>query len=242
MHKKKSLGQHFLKNPYYLGLVADAAHIQKGDVVVEVGPGEGTLTEVLLARGAHVIALEKDSRLIDLLREKFKNKKFEVIEGDALNFDPSDYKLKAKNYKLVGNVPYYITGALFKKFLSAARHPSTLVFLVQKEVGERIARSSKESILSLSVKVYGTPTYVKSVPRGVFNPPPRVDSAIVSVSGISRKHFKKKQHEERFFELVRKGFGGKRKKLKNNLGDMAGIFGDRRAEDLSIKEWLILSE
>ncbi len=235
MQKKKSLGQHFLKNPYYLGLVADAAQIKSGEVVVEVGPGEGTLTRALLDRGAQVIAIEKDRRLIPLLKEKFAGKNIEIIEGDALEFVPP------KKYKVVGNIPYYISGALFKKFLTAKNQPSTLVFLVQKEVGERIARSVKESILSLSVKAYGTPAYIKTVPRGAFAPAPKVDSAIVAVGGISRDNFKNKAHEERFFELVRKGFSGKRKKLRNNLGEAAGALGESRAEDVPLAQWLALA-
>ena len=113
MLKKKSLGQHFLNNPYYLGLVADAVQIHKGETVVEIGPGEGSLTSALLERGAQVIAVEKDARLIPVLKEKFKDKKFKVLEADALTFEPP------KKYKLVGNIPYYISGALFKKFLEA---------------------------------------------------------------------------------------------------------------------------
>lgn len=235
--KKKSLGQHFLHNRHYLNMVADAAHIKKGEMVVEVGPGDGALTAVLLEQGATVVALEKDSRLIALLQEKFAGKKFTVVEGDALEYEPA-----FKTYKVVGNVPYYITGALFKKFLTAKRQPSTLVFLVQKEVGERIARSKKESILSLSVKAYGNPLYIKTVPRGAFVPAPKVDSAIVAVEGVSRKHFASAAHEERFFELVRKGFSSKRKKLKNNLGAQAGELGNERAEDLTLDQWLVLSK
>src|SRR3989344_5983319 len=134
MQKKKSLGQHFLRSLSYLNAVADAAEIKAGDTVVEIGPGEGTLTEVLLARGARVVAVEKDFRLIPVLKEKFAEQNFEVVEGDALLFEPA-----FKNYKVVGNIPYYITGALLKKFLSGAAQPTTLVFLVQKEVAERIA-------------------------------------------------------------------------------------------------------
>jgi 16S rRNA (adenine1518-N6/adenine1519-N6)-dimethyltransferase len=234
MYKKKSLGQHFLRNAHYLNAVADAAEITKGDVVVEIGPGEGTLTEVLLARGARVVAIEKDARLIPMLKEKFSNTNLEVIEGDALEFEPP------KTYKLVGNIPYYITGALLRTFLSSERQPSLLVFLMQKEVAERIARSKKESILSLSVKAYGEPKYVKTVPRGAFAPPPKVDSAILAVSGVSRKHFKNAAHEKKFFELVKKGFSSKRKKLSSNLGDI-GPLGEKRAEDLSLGEWLALS-
>lgn len=245
MLKKKSLGQHFLHNRHYLEMVADAARIQKGETVVEIGPGEGALTSVLLERGANVVALEKDARLIDVLREKFKGQKFEVIEGDALEYEPA-----FKSYKLVGNVPYYITGALFKKFLSAKRQPATLVFLIQKEVAERIARSEKESILSLSIKAYGTPTYIKSVPAGAFVPPPKVDSAILAVTGISRKSFKNNSHEGKFFEVVRAGFGQKRKLLASNIKGLvkedalekAGIDPKARAEDVPLKAWLALSK
>jgi len=238
MYKKKSLGQHFLHNQHYLKMVADAVGIKKGETVVEIGPGEGALTEALLERGAKVVAIEKDSRLIEVLREKFKGKKFEVLEGDALDFEASAYRLSPKAYKVAGNIPYYITGALFKKFLSGTNQPSTLVFLVQKEVAERIARSKKESILSLSVKAYGAPKYIKSVPAGAFVPPPKVDSAILLVSNISRKNFKNAAHEERFFELIKKAFAGKRKMLRSTLG----IDSVKRPEDLSIEEWLKLAQ
>lgn len=240
--KKKSLGQHFLNSKHYLGLVADAAHVKKGDTVVEIGPGEGTLTAVLLERGAKVIALEKDSRLIGLLRDKFKDKKFEVIEGDALDFAPP------KTYKLVGNIPYYITGALLRKFLSEKNQPSLLVFLMQKEVAERIARSKKESILSLSIKAYGDAKYVKTVPAGAFNPPPKVDSAILAVENISRNQFTNAAHEEKFFELVKKGFSSKRKMLASNLEheysnnlENVGVSPKARAENVPLEAWLQLA-
>src|SRR3989338_1674227 len=171
MQKKKSLGQHFLHSASYLNAVADAADIQQGETVLEVGPGEGTLTEVLLARGAKVIAVEKDSRLISFLQNKFAGKNFEVTEGDALDFEISKYR-NIDHYAVVGNIPYYISGALFKKFLTTEHQPSALVFLVQKEVAERIARSKKETIFSLSGKAYGTPKYIKTVPAGGrFSPP-----------------------------------------------------------------------
>ena len=251
MEKKKSLGQHFLHAKPYLQAVADAAHIKEGETVLEVGPGEGSLTSVLLERGAKVVAIEKDRRLVPLLREKFKHfdiSKFEVIEGDALDFDISNYGLVASGYKLAGNIPYYITGALFKKFLTAPHQPSTLVFLIQKEVAERIARSKKESILSLSIKAYGTPRYIKTVPAGAFCPPPKVDSAILAVENISRKNFESSAHEAKFFELVKKGFSQKRKFLKNNLGpdyysflQKARIDDKARAEDVPLLKWLDLS-
>ncbi len=253
--KKKSLGQHFLHAKNYLNAVADAAQIKEGEVVLEIGPGEGALTEVLLKRGAKVIAVEKDTRLIPLLREKFKNfdiSKFQVVEGDALDFDIStsrNFDISRDRFAVVGNIPYYITGALFKKFLTAPHQPSTLVFLIQKEVGERIARSKKESILSLSIKAYGTPKYIKTVPAGAFSPPPKVDSAILAVEDISRKNFANAAHETKFFELVKKGFSQKRKFLKNNLGpehssilQKAKIEDKARAEDVPLEQWLEISK
>ena len=235
MEKKKSLGQHFLHSASYLNAVADAADIQQGETVLEVGQGEGTLTEVLLARGAKVIEVEKDSRLISFLQNKFAGKEFEVIEGDALDLKIEN--LNIENYKLVGNIPYYISGALFKKFLTTEHQPSTLVFLVQKEVAERIARSKKESILSLSVKAYGTPKYIKTVPAGAFSPPPKVDSAILLVSDISRSNFKNAAHEAEFFALIKKAFGQKRKMLRTTIG----IDSSERPEDLPLATWLDLS-
>lgn len=250
LQKKKSLGQHFLRAKNYLAVAADAAEITPGETVLEIGPGEGTLTEELLARGAHVIAVEKDHRLIPLLQEKFSGQPIEVREADALEFETGEFS--SGSYKVVGNIPYYITGALIKKFLSAEHQPSTLVFLVQKEVADRIARSKKESILSLAVKAYGAPRYIKTVPAGAFSPPPKVGSAILAVSDISREHFTSREHEEQFFDLLHKGFGSKRKFLANNLKPMlgdhlaeafrhAGVAETARAEDVPLEKWLMLA-
>ncbi len=264
MLRKKSLGQHFLTSAHYLTAIADAASVQKGEHVLEIGPGEGALTEVLLTRGAHVLAIEKDHRLIPLLTEKFRGEieagKLKVVEADALEFDIATLPFgKDTGYKVVANIPYYITGALLRKFLEATVQPSSLVFLVQKEVAERIARHGaankvfKESILSLSVKAYGTPTYIKTVPRGAFAPPPTVDSAILLVSDISRDNFTSAAEEERFFELIKSGFAQKRKLLASNLkpvcGDevltkmeKVGISAKARAEDVPLEHWLQLAK
>ena len=258
MYKKKSLGQHFLTSAHYVRLIADAAEIKKGEVVLEIGPGEGVLTRELLARGAKVVAIEKDARLIPVLQETFaeeiKNKTLVIHEADALDYDISKSFSKRQEYKVVANIPYYITGALLKKFLSGETQPATLVFLIQKEVAERIvARDKKESILSLSVKAYGTPKIMAKVPRGAFNPPPTVDSAILLVREVSHKNFKNQKHEDRFFELVRAGFAQKRKLLASNLKKLlgekhsnilknVGISEKVRAEDVSLAQWVSLSK
>ncbi len=253
---KKSLGQHFLRAPAYVRAIADAAAVGVGDTVLEIGPGDGALTAELLSRGARVIALEKDTRLIPILSEKFSQHietgAFTVIETDALEADPAALPITSGNFKLVANIPYYITGALFRKFLSGAVQPSILVFLIQKEVAERIARSKKESILSLALKVYGQVAYVKTVPRGAFSPAPDVDSAILAISGISRANFVDAAHENRYFELLHAGFAQKRKLLKRNIEPVysknallymqeASIPEQARAEDVPLEQWLLLA-
>jgi 16S rRNA (adenine1518-N6/adenine1519-N6)-dimethyltransferase len=255
MLKKKSLGQHFLHAPHYLSLIADTAHIAAGERVLEIGPGEGALTSELLARGAKVTAIEKDSRLIPVLKKKFakeiKKGAFSLFEGDALELSLSDVKIRGK-YKVVANIPYYITGLLIRKFLSEKKPAASLTLLVQKEVAQRIARDKKESILSLSVKVYGDPSYVKTVPRGAFVPPPSVDSAILHVANVSHKNLKDAAAEAKFFALLKAGFGQKRKFLKRNLQKLLGantsaifqqanVADNARAEDLSLSQWLALA-
>lgn len=254
--KKKSLGQHFLHAQNYLATVADAANILQGEHVLEVGPGDGALTRVLLARGARVVAIEKDVRLIPRLKETFAKEitlgQLKIEESDALEINFSTL-FKRQPYKMVANIPYYITGALLKKIFSEKNPPQSVVLLIQKEVAERIARSQKESILSLSIKAYGNPRYIKTVPKGAFSPPPAVDSAILAVENISRKNFKSMEQEKKFFNVVRAGFAQKRKLLKRNLERVfgkeaesriksAGIPLNARAEDVSLEKWLELSK
>jgi 16S rRNA (adenine1518-N6/adenine1519-N6)-dimethyltransferase len=255
MYKKKSLGQHFLNPGAHTHAIAEAVEIVPGELVVEIGPGEGVLTRELLERGARVIVVEKDSRLIPFLAETFRDEvqsgQLQIIEGDALEF-ALPKKLQTSVYKVVGNIPYYITGALLRAFLSAKHQPKTLVFLIQKEVAERIARSKKESLLSLSVKAYGEPQYIKTVPRGAFSPAPKVDSAVLRVRDISRANFKNKLTEQRFFDLIHAGFAQKRKLLVRNLENVlgtkapealqqAGIPQNARAEDVPLEQWLHLT-
>ncbi len=250
LQAKKSLGQHFLRSHRFLSAIAAAGDLAPDDTVLEIGPGEGTLTRELLSRVRKVIAIEKDHRMVPLLNTLFateiKAKRLSIVHGDILSVDISDLNLKKGKYKVVANIPYYISGALFRLFLESGTQPSSVTFLVQKEVAERIARSKKESLLSLSVKAYGTPLYVSKVPRGAFVPPPSVDSAILTIRDISRARFSGKKHEEAFFKLIHAGFAHKRKKLGKALtpyiGEAADRVKDARAEDISITTWLELAK
>lgn len=248
------LGQHLLTNPRVAHTVAKASGAKKGVTVLEIGPGKGALTKELLALGAEVIAVEKDPMMVAALEETFikeiADRTLRVIEGDARSHEP-DHVIPHGAYVVAANIPYYITGELIRTFLTARNQPKTVSLLVQKEVAERIARSKKESILSLSVKVFGNPRYVETVKRGNFNPPPKVDSAVLVITNVSRKNFKKIS-ESRFFKVVKAGFAQKRKTLSGNLKrafgrdveqilEHSGIAPMARAEDVSLEQWLKLA-
>ncbi|MFA6386646.1 MAG: 16S rRNA (adenine(1518)-N(6)/adenine(1519)-N(6))-dimethyltransferase RsmA [Candidatus Paceibacterota bacterium] len=226
VHKaKKSMGQNFLKSKEALFKMCEAGGVEGSDIVVEIGPGKGALTEKLLERAKKVFALEMDRDLVTILEERFKeeikNKKLEIIEGDCLDFNPDTF-FKNTQYKIIANIPYNITGSIIRKFLSDVKNkPTLMALLVQKEVAERIvARDGKESILSLSVKAYATPKYIMKVHKRFFSPEPKVDSAIISINDISNKFFKEKSGEELFFRLIKTGFAHKRKVLRKNLEDL----------------------
>ena len=190
---KKSLGQNFLTNPRVPEWMVDAAELTAGETVLEIGPGTGMLTREFLRRGARVIAIEADARAIELLQESFADAisggGLTLVHADVREINPKDYGLASGKFKLIANIPYYLSGVLFRQFLSGEITPQTLVFLTQKEVAQRIARDKKESLLSLSVKAYGLPRYIKTVSRGNFSPSPKVDSAIIAVYNISKEHF-----------------------------------------------------
>lgn len=257
---KKSLGQNFLKSEKALNLMVSAGNIENTDTVIEIGPGKGILTEKLLEKARKVIAIEKDRDLIEILEEKFeediKNGKLEIINDDCLEFDPSKTKFFTGEYKIVANIPYYITGAIIRKFLESKNQPQTMVLLIQKEVAERIVtRDNKESLLSLSVKAYGTPKYIDKVSKRYFSPSPKVDSAIIAINNVSRGNFESNLLESKFFKLIHAGFAHKRKVLIKNLTDKGysrekivekfkelNINEKARSEDISIEKWLVLSK
>ncbi len=257
---KKSLGQHFLTSPVVPGWMCDAASVSQGDTVLEIGPGTGVLTRELLLRGAKVIALEADMRAIEVLNDTFRDEiakqKLIVLHSDVRDLELSEIEgITDHGFKVVANIPYYLSGMLFRSLLESKIQPTTLVYLVQKEVAKRIStdlsRKEKESLLSLSVKAYGTPQYVRTVSRGHFTPPPNVDSAIIAVQNITRDNFEVVE-ERLFFRLLHIGFGQKRKQLLGNLSKyydrslLTNIFStlslsvSTRAEDMSLEIWLRL--
>lgn len=251
MKRGARLGQHFLNAEWVARDLVAAVAAREGEVIVEVGPGKGALTEKLLATGNIVVAIEKDEALGEFLLGRFKDEiakgKLHLMVGDIRDGDTYDV-LDGRPYVVAANIPYYITGEIIRDFLTAKHQPRSLALLIQKEVAERIvARDGKESILSLSVKAYGKPKVVAKVPAGCFNPPPSVDSAILLVSDISRAFFDSIS-EDLFFKAVKAGFASKRKQLGGNLEKVfgekalpalqgAGVAVTVRAEDVGLEKW-----
>lgn len=253
MRAKQSLGQNFLMHQKTAERIADAAALTPTSVVLEIGPGTGMLTKALLARAGKVIAVEADHELIPVLQETFGEEiqagKLQLIEGDIRTFE---LETLPHGYGVVANIPYYITGEIIRRLLSAAHKPTSVTLLVQKEVAVRIVRDPKESLLSLSVKVYGQPAYAFTVPRGAFLPAPKVDSAVLCITAIANP-FASAKEEERFFEVLHAGFAHKRKRLAKNLEAVAppgvvsqafsdlGLGNDVRAETVSLASWQALA-
>jgi 16S rRNA (adenine1518-N6/adenine1519-N6)-dimethyltransferase len=254
MQAKKSLGQNFLMHARIAERIALSAGLTPDSIVFEIGPGTGMLTRELLKLAKKVIAIEADQALFEKLQSDFAadiaEQRLELFYGDIREFSITSLP---KGYVLVANIPYYLTGEIFKMFLTSDNQPNSMTLLVQKEVAERIvgnlersrgARSKKESILSLSIKVYGTPKYEFTVPRGAFYPAPNVDSAVLTIRDISRKNFATPTEEDHFFALVRAGFAHKRKFVRKNLMEAGLSAGDipekARAEDIALGMWLAL--
>ena len=245
---KKSLGQHWLKDPEILADIAEAAELTGDDVVLEIGPGLGTLTSRLLARANSVTAVEFDADLARKLPGQFPGKKLTVVNQDILQFDLNQLP---KNYKVVANVPYYITSKIVEKLMTAENKPSIAVLLVQKEVAERIAaEAGNMSILSVSVQIFAEAELDIEVPRQFFTPPPKVDSQVVVLRTRNNPLITPEDQRD-FFRIVKAGFSAKRKKLRSSLSGglvidksvaeellkNAGISPDARAEDLAIEDW-----
>jgi len=263
LRAKKSLGQHFFTDEGILHHIATAAELTPEDVVIEVGPGLGVLTRELAKRTRRVIAVETDSRLASVLSEAMaKMANTSVICSDILQSDPALLLTSAgventsPGYKVVANIPYYITSLILRHFLEASLKPSLMVVMVQREVGEAIvAQPGGMSLLAVSVQLYGKPVIAGHVPAQSFYPPPKVDSVILQIKLYEQPPVRVSQTSE-FFNVVRAGFSAPRKQLRNalaqglevspqeaaNLLERAMINPQRRAETLHLQEWARICE
>ena len=256
LRAKKGLGQHFLVDGRVLRRIVAAADLTFEDTVIEVGPGLGILTRELAQQAGRVMAIEADSEMVSALSEvvaRYPN--LTVIHGDILHVDPASLLQPSggvpASYKVVANIPYYITSAVLRYFLEASRQPALMVVMVQKEVGKAIvAQPGDMSLLAVSIQFYGRPSIVARVPARSFYPPPKVDSVILRVD-VYEKPPVSVPSARAFFETVRAGFSAPRKQLRNSLAQglaidtqlAAGLLQRveidprRRAETLSIEEW-----
>ena len=250
---KKELGQHWLKDREILAAIADDADLSSDDTVLEIGPGLGTLTSELLRRAGSVVAVEFDPDLARKLPGQFPGKNLQVVHEDILQFDLDSLPA---GYKVVANVPYYITSKIIEKLMTAKNKPSTVVILVQKEVAERVAAGPGDmSILAVSAQVFANARLGVLVPREYFTPPPKVDSQVVVLETLAMP-LVAPEDEKAFFRVVKAGFVAKRKKLRSSIAAGLGISKpaaeellrhaainpELRAEDLSINDWLRLAK
>lgn len=251
LKNKKHLGQHWLQDRFMLDHIADCAELGSSDTVLEVGPGLGTLTSSLLRQAKRVVAVEFDEDLARKLPGQFPGKDLTVFHQDILQFDTS---VLPAGYKVVANVPYYITSKIIQKFMTDANRPSMVVLLIQKEVAERAAAAPGDmSILAVSAQLYADVSLGEVVPAELFTPPPKVDSQVLILK-TKPLELPEGVSEKQFFRVVKAGFSAKRKKLRSSLSGglaldkdvvelllrQAGISPDARAEDLSIDEWRML--
>jgi len=249
----KSLGQHWLKDREVLAHIAECADLGKEDTVLEIGPGLGTLTSELLRHAESVVAVEFDSELAKKLPAQFPGKKLTVINQDILSFNLSDLPI---GYKVVANVPYYITSKIVQMLLSASNRPSIAVLLVQKEVAERLAAQPGDmSILAVSAQIFAEVRLGDVVKRDLFTPPPKVDSQVV-VLKLREHSLLGDIPEDDFFKVVKAGFSSKRKKLRSSISaalslskeeaesllKSADIDPNDRAEAIDIEAWKRLTK
>lgn len=259
---RTSKGQHFLVDRSVLEKIVAAAQLEPYDRVLEIGPGLGVLTVELAGRAKKVLAVELDAHLADILQTvvtPYPN--VSVAVGNILDWSSEQIAERlGGSFKIVANVPYLITNVLFRKFLTASPQPTELVWLIQKEVAERIcAKPGQMSVLAVSVQLYGTPEYIATVGRGSFSPAPKVDSAIIRVSHLrpwSAVPGTDGLAEKKFWQVVKIGFSSPRKQLPNNLAaglcreksviserlTELGIDPQARPQELAVDDWLGLAK
>lgn len=251
----KKLGQHWLHDDASLRAMVDAAEIHTGDYAVEIGPGLGTLTQYLLNSGAKVHAIEFDNELAKTLRKKLKAQPEQLIitEADIMRFNFAELP---KNYKIVANIPYYLTSGLLRLISETTNPPTQVALLVQKEVAERVcAKPGHTSLLSISTQMYFEVSLGKLVPAELFTPPPKIDSQILMLKRREQPYFGTID-PKLLFRVVKAGFSERRKKLRSSLSgglgltkddvglilQNANISGDLRAQNLNLANWVVLTE
>ena len=262
LRARKGLGQHFLIDEGVLKLIASSAELTTSDVVIEVGPGLGVLSRELASRAGWLVTIELDSRLVVILKKNLAHfLNVTVINDDVLKIDPAALLQREQaglstvtggplHYKVVANLPYYITSAVLRHFLEASLRPRVMVVMVQKEVAQAIvAGPGRMRLLSISVQFYAKPEVIDYVPARCFYPPPEVDSALLKV--VSYPGPAVAVDRDSFFRLVRAGFTASRKQICNSLAHglglpkdevlswlvRVGIAPQRRAETLALEEW-----
>ncbi len=248
MTADKSLGQHWLDNVEALEAITEYAEIKPTDTVLEIGPGLGSLTRYLVRQARHVIAVEFDSELALKLPERISAKNLTVVQADIMEFELDELPI---GYKVVANIPYYLTSNLLRRLAEAANPPHLMVLLVQKEVAERLcAQPGQMSLLSVSVQLYYAAGLGIGVSKELFAPPPKVDSQVVILIRHPKPIFKELD-TQKFFQVVKAGFSERRKKLRSSLSGglglskeqtdqllkRAGIDGDLRAQNLTLDQW-----
>lgn len=252
LKNNKSLGQHWLRDRFVLDAMVDFAGINADDTVLEIGPGLGTLTSAILRQAKAVVAVEYDSELARKLPASFPGKNLKVINADILNYDLTKMP---KGYKVVANLPYYITAKIVQMLITAEHKPASITILIQKEVAERIAQISGSSVLALAVENYAEVELGEVIGPEFFTPPPKVDSQIIRLNLREKPLITDQATEKNFFRVVKAGFSEKRKKLRSSLAGglnlpketteriltEAGIDPNFRAEDLDFQQFLTLS-
>jgi len=259
IHPNKRMGQNFLISKTILREIIKAANLKPSNIVLEIGPGLGILTRELIKKVKKVIAVEKDKKLADILKEELNNDKIEniqIINQDILKFESSSFNLK-EPYKLVANLPYYITGPVIRMFLESTKPPELMVLMVQKEVGKRIcAQPPKMSKLAVFSQFYGKPEIVKFVSKKSFRPQPKVDSVILRIKPLALIDKRLiKTNRKLFSKIVRAGFSQPRKQLINNFSKSLELSREKvekwlkenkiqpsqRAESLTVENWVDLT-
>jgi len=261
LHLRKGLGQHLLADPNVLDKIVQAAELTADSLVLEIGPGLGTLTRALARVAGRVIAVELDEAMVRVLRQELAGlPNLELVMGDILQLEPAALLASVTGaagqpYTVVANLPYYITSAVIRHLLECRRPPRRLVLTVQREVAQRIVAAPGDmSLLAVSVQFYGQPRLVARIPAGAFIPPPKVDSAVIRIDAHAAPPVEV-PGASLFFRVVRAGFSQKRKQLRNSLSaglgmssqqvlDLmarAGIQPQRRAQTLSLAEWAALA-